>query len=89
MKQCSDNPARSPSGHTTGMEPDPLREDPQRLTISLKTLATLLDANRTSIRRWLATAGIKPIALGRGRNGAIRYRWREVEDWLNTRETVD
>jgi uncharacterized protein YggL (DUF469 family) len=60
----------------------------ERLTVSLKTLAKLLDAHRTSVRRWLADAGIKPLVLGRGRNAAIRYRWRDVERWLETREEL-
>lgn len=64
-----------------------LREE--RLTVSLKTLAALLDANRSSVRRWLREAGIHPIVFGRGRNGAIRYRWREVEEWLASRAPVE
>lgn len=61
----------------------------ERLTVSLKTLAALLDANRSSVRRWLREAGIHPIVFGRGRNGAIRYRWREVEEWLASRAPVE
>jgi len=57
--------------------------------MSLKTLASLLDADRASVRRWLSDAGIKPVVMGRGRNGAIRYRWRDIEDWLESRETVE
>jgi len=60
-----------------------------RLAMSLKTLASLLDADRASVRRWLSDAGIKPVVMGRGRNGAIRYRWRDIEDWLESRETVE
>ena len=60
-----------------------------RLTISLKTLSILLDAHRSSVRRWLSEAGINPIAIGRGRKGAIRYRWRDVERWLESLKTVD
>ena len=61
----------------------------QHLTVSLGTLAKLLDAHRNSVRRWLSDAGIRPIALGHGRNGAIRYRWRDVKDWLASREYVE
>jgi hypothetical protein len=61
----------------------------ERLTVSLKTLATLLDVHRSSVRRWLCDAGIHPIVFGRGRNGAIRYRWREVEAWLASRASVE
>ncbi len=59
------------------------------LAVSLKTLAGLLDAHRSSVRRWLRQAGIRPIALGRGRNGAIRYRWRDVREWLDSLEGLE
>ena len=71
------------------MDATPQNEKPPRLTISLKTLSELLDANRVSVRRWLSDAGINPVVMGRGRNGAIRYRWREIEDWLDGLESVD
>jgi len=64
-------------------------DDSQRLTVSLKTLAQMLDAHRSSVRRWLQQAGIRPIVLGRGRNGAIRYRWRDVQEWLESREQAE
>ena len=64
-------------------------DDSQRLTVSLKTLAERLDAHRSSVRRWLQQAGIRPIVLGRGRNGAIRYRWRDVQEWLESREQAE
>lgn len=60
-----------------------------RLTVSLKTLARMLDAHRSSVRRWLQEAGIKPLVLGRGRNGAIRYLWADVQRWLETLERVN
>ena len=62
---------------------------PERLTVSIKTLATLLDAHRSSVRRWLSQAGVRPIALGRGHNGAIRYRWSDVQNWLQTQDYVE
>ena len=64
-------------------------ETEERLTVSLKTLAQLLDAHRASVRRWLRDAGIRPVALGRGRNSAIRYYWKEVEVWLASLQRVD
>lgn len=67
----------------------PSIESEERLAVSLKTLAELLDAHRGSVRRWLREAGIQPIALGRGRNGAIRYHWKEIEAWLASLERVD
>ena len=59
------------------------------LAISLKTLAVRLDAHRSSVRRWLREAGIQPIAVSDQKNGAIRYRWSDVEAWLAAREYVD
>jgi hypothetical protein len=65
------------------------QEKPERLTVSLKTLSNMLDSHRSSVRRWLREEGIRPIVLGRGRNGAIRYRWRDVDEWLESREYVE
>jgi hypothetical protein len=64
-------------------------DETQRLTVSLKTLARMLDAHRSSIRRWLQEAGIRPVVLGRGRNGAIRYRWRDIQEWVASRQSTD
>ncbi len=64
------------------------RED-KRITVSLKTLALMLDASRSSVRRWLIEGGIKPIAVGHGPKGAIRYRWTDVKEWIETRQYVD
>lgn len=57
--------------------------------VSLKYIAALLDTTRSSARRWLKEAGIRPISLGRGAKGAIRYRWSEVEAWLESRQYVE
>ena len=65
-----------------------LREE-QFLAISLKTLAQKLDAHRSSVRRWLQQAGIHPIGIGKGRNGAIRYRWPDIQKWLDSLDYVD
>jgi hypothetical protein len=61
----------------------------QRLTVSLKTLAAMLDTGRSSVRRWLRQAGVQPIAMSDGPKSAIRYRWRDVEAWLESREHVE
>jgi hypothetical protein len=61
----------------------------ERLAVSLNTLSGMLDAHRSSVRRWLQEAGIRPIVLGRGRNGAIRYRWRDINEWLKSREDAE
>jgi len=57
--------------------------------VSLKAIANLLDTTRSSARRWLREAGVRPISLGRGAKGAIRYRWTEVEAWLRSRQHVE
>ena len=65
-------------------------QQPHRpLAVSLKTLAEQLDAHRSTVRRWLREAGIRPIAIGRGVNGAIRYRWADVQAWLDSLDTVE
>ena len=66
---------------------EPIDLESQRL-VSLKAMAKVLDTTRTSARRWLREAGVRPVAIGRGRNGAIRYRWREVQSWLDSRQAV-
>lgn len=63
--------------------------DSQRLTVSLKTLAQMLDAHRSSVRRWLQEAGIRPVVLGRGRTGAIRYKWSDIQEWIESRERTE
>ena len=63
--------------------------DNEQTVVSLKTLADMLDAHRSSVRRWLQDAGIKPIALGRGKNGAIRYYWNDVKDWLDSLKAIE
>ena len=70
---------KTPEGEPAGWRPpDELRQ------ISLNSVADLLDASRSSVRRWLAEAGIQPIAVGSGRKGAIRYRWLEVREWVES-----
>jgi len=59
------------------------------MAVSLKTLAEQLDAHRSTVRRWLREAGVRPIAIGRGVNGAIRYRWADVQAWLDSLDTVE
>ena len=66
---------KKPLANYSGEEP---------LAVSLKTVAELVDAHRSTVRRWLREAGIKPIALGRGRNGGIRYRWGDIQNWLES-----
>ena len=80
---CSERPS---PGHRSDND----KRLPQEFQIiSLKSVADLLDTTRSSARRWLKEAGIKPIALGKGAKGAIRYRWQDVEEYLKSREYVD
>ena len=65
------------------------RPQAQRVTVSLRTLAGMLDAGRSSVRRWLKAAGIQPIAMNDGPKGALRYRWTDIEAWLESRESVE
>lgn len=71
------------------MPTNPVLPENEPLAISVKTLAQRLDTTRTSVRRWLREAGIHPVAIGRGPKGAIRYRWSEVQEWLNSLNAVD
>lgn len=61
----------------------------ERILVSLKTVAEMVDTTRSSVRRWLKEAGINPVALGRGQRGAIRYRWWEIEAWIDQLGTVE
>lgn len=65
------------------------KQPAERMAVSLKTLAEQLDTTRSSVRRWLREAGIRPVAIGRGRKGAIRYRWSDVRQWFDSRNYVD
>jgi hypothetical protein len=73
----------------TNEKNSPNNSENERLAVSLNTLAGMLDAHRSSVRKWLQEAGIRPIVLGRGRNGAIRYRWRDINEWLKSREDAE
>jgi hypothetical protein len=73
----------------TSKSPVITRNLPPRLTVSLKTLMQMLDAGRSSVRRWLKQAGVQPIVMNDGPKSAIRYRWRDVEAWLESRDSVD
>jgi hypothetical protein len=76
-----DHGVRSPAG------PGSTEADWQFL--SLKSLAQLLDTTRSSARRWMKEAGVLPVVLGRGRNGAIRFRRDDVEKWISSRERIE
>ena len=67
----------------------PNKGENERLVVSLRTLADMLDAHRSSVRRWLREAGIRPIVLGRGKNGAIRYKWCDIQDWLESQGYIE
>jgi len=82
-KPAAQKNALHTSAHADWKPPDKFR------IISLKSIANLMDTTRSSARRWLKEAGIKPVCLGRGPKGAIRYRWQDIEAWLNSREYVE
>ena len=74
---------------TRSSQAEPQWQPPDKFrTVSLQTVAELLEASRSSARRWLKEAGISPIAVGRGAKGAIRYKWPDIKRWLQTREQV-
>jgi hypothetical protein len=81
----SSSPALYKKGlHTSGDADSKLPE--KFRTVSLKSIAELLDTTRSSARRWLKEASIHPVALSRGAKGAIRYKWKDIEAWLNSLE---
>ena len=61
----------------------------ERVLVSLKTIADMVDTTRSSVRRWLREAGISPVAIGRGRKGAIRYQWQDIKAWLERLERTE
>lgn len=64
---------------------------PQEFThrlITLKTLAEQLDADPSSVRRWLRAAGIRPVIMSNGPKPAIRFKSAEIEAWLANRELI-
>lgn len=56
--------------------------------VSLRTIAATTDAHRSTVRRWLREAGIQPVTMGGGAKSAIRYRRKEVEEWLASRAII-
>ena len=75
--------SKQDKGKTDGILPEDLR------AVSLKSIAVFLDTTRSSARRWLREAGVRPISMGRGERGAIRYRLGDVKDWLKSRQYVE
>ena len=63
--------------------------DGELCVVSLKSIPKVVDAHRSTVRRWLNEEGIRPIVMGRRHTGAIRYRWRDIKRWLMQREEVD
>ena len=66
-----------------------IEKESNRILVSLRTLAGMLDAHRSTVRRWLTEAGIRPAAVGRGPKGAIRYRWKDIQRWLDSLEDAE
>ena len=75
---------------TPGAGPgDPLaaeRAGTDALFVSVKTLARQWDCSRTTVCRLLEQAGVTAFFLGKGRNGAKRYRKTDVDAFLQSIE---
>jgi hypothetical protein len=56
--------------------------------LSLRTISRRVDADASSVRRWLAEAGVPAVVMGKGRHAAIRFRLEDVETWLKSRERI-
>jgi len=74
--------------HRTGRG-GPRTRQPQRVLVSPKTLAEMLDVHASTVRRWLDEAGICPVTLGVGSRRSVRYRWDEVKAWLESRPDAE
>ena len=61
----------------------------ERILVSLKTLAGMLDCHRETVRRWLRRDGIRPVVLSDGPKGAIRYWWKDILPWLESLQEVE
>jgi len=46
--------------------------------------AVLGDGFYIECNNFLFIIDIRPIVIGKGRNGALRYRWRDVYEWLES-----
>lgn len=68
--------------------PSSPHNSPDRRLVSLKTVAQMVDAHRSTVRRWLEEDGVEPVSMSHGRNGAIRYRMMDIEAWIATRDSV-
>jgi excisionase family DNA binding protein len=68
---------------------EPRTQQPQRVLVSPKTLAEMLDVHASTVRRWLDEAGIRPVIPGGGPRRSIRYRWDEVKVWLEALEQTE
>ncbi len=64
------------------------KEAGEHRLVSLKTLAGMVDAHRSTVRRWLEAEGIRPKVVGRGSKGGVRYRWSDIKDWLENLESL-
>ena len=56
--------------------------------VSLAAVGRLVNADRSSVRRWLREAGVRAFVFGSGRNAAVRFRAADVEAWLASRASV-
>lgn len=70
------------------MDTTNIKPSSQGRFVTLKALSERLDADRSTVRRWLREAGVPAFAMGDGPRSAIRYRLDEVEQWLEERPSV-
>lgn len=67
---------------------DDSAQQPACKLIALKTLAQQLDADPSTVRRWLRASGIRPVVMSDGPKPAIRFKAAEIDAWLAARESI-
>jgi len=87
MKQTRERELGCTSKHMTTITANESEALPKY--VCLKRVAALVDAHRSSVRRWLTEAGVQPVAFGSGKKGAIRYRGNDVQAWLDGLKEVE
>jgi len=62
--------------------------DPDRIFLSVKTLAAQWDCSKTTVSRLLDKAGVPAFYFGRGRNGSKRYKKEDIDRYLKNLESA-
>jgi hypothetical protein len=84
MRSIRESALRSQRPEDNPILPEPASADAR--FVSVKTLARQWDCSRTTVCRLLEEAGVPAFFLGKGRNGAKRYREADVEAFLRSVE---